>query len=279
MWFFIFLTFISDVSSNPDCLYIQKISGGKKTSLDHYPFMVSIKNVEQPKEEHWCSGTIINRLWVMTAAHCICPVDDCLDPEDLLVFAGVEDLLKGGNVKGHRVGQIKFGYNNSFTKNKEQHKNDLALLKLEEGLNYTSFIQPIKLPLNNFVLNASRCTTVGWGKGYTKMEAVELEVIPNRDCEESGIIPFHIPESQYCTVKENKSVDSGAPLLCNGVQVGIAARGVVCVKPNSALIWTKVVQYLAWIEDTSKGDIVVGNWVTFWVLIGFLYIETEIKII
>lgn len=50
------------------------IVGGVEASPHAYPFLVSIHwvlNWPSPSSSHTCGGSLINRLWVLTAAHCL----------------------------------------------------------------------------------------------------------------------------------------------------------------------------------------------------------------
>ena len=61
-----------------------KIVGGDTVDLSEYPYMVSLRNLGLGLS-HFCGGTIINELWILTAAHCI----DALLPIMYDVVAGM----------------------------------------------------------------------------------------------------------------------------------------------------------------------------------------------
>ncbi|GJQ88713.1 hypothetical protein Trydic_g14220, partial [Trypoxylus dichotomus] len=67
-----------------------RILGGKVVSAWAYPFMVSLRWYPN---EHFCGGTIVNNLWVLTAAHCM------VRESSATVFAvvGTNALSFGGN--------------------------------------------------------------------------------------------------------------------------------------------------------------------------------------
>ena len=47
-----------------------RIRGGEKTTIHHFPWTVSLRGFFYTGQ-FICSGTIISRQWVVTAAHCI----------------------------------------------------------------------------------------------------------------------------------------------------------------------------------------------------------------
>ncbi len=65
------------------CLGGDRIVGGEDASLEDYPWQVSLRNVVLGLS-HFCGGSIIDDVWVLTAAHCV----DGLGPIFVQVVAG-----------------------------------------------------------------------------------------------------------------------------------------------------------------------------------------------
>lgn len=54
-----------------------KIIGGSDASIEEFPWQVSLQRITLgslipvPEWKHLCGGSIINRFWILTAAHCV----------------------------------------------------------------------------------------------------------------------------------------------------------------------------------------------------------------
>lgn len=156
--------------------------------------------------------------------------------------------------------------------------NDIALVKLTRDAQLNEFIKPICLPEGNE--NYQRAIATGWGrvkyagKNSKTLLKVTLDIFDHNECS-SKFLPFgatrELPEgilnnSQICAGSYNESRDtcqgdSGGPLqiyhsdiFCSYTQIGVTSFGKGCGTVNFPGIYTRVSEYIDWIEGIVWPD-------------------------
>merc|ERR1711874_967264 len=110
---------------------IGRIVGGEEAADGEFPWQVALRPFGAIGSTHFCGGSIIDKDWILTAAHC------CAGqiPATMHVVAG-----------GIKLNNFE---NEEETRNLDHiisHPNYACLLKLKESLEWTDFVKPIALP-------------------------------------------------------------------------------------------------------------------------------------
>lgn len=213
----------------------------------------------------YCSGSLIHPRVVLTAGQCVLRGDK----QDLKIRAGLWDRQANNDRLPYQERTVK---KTIVHPGMGIHRNDVALIILDEPFTLTSHIQTICLPPSNHAFaNGTTCYATGWGRtsimgGLSqKMKRITLTTVDTDTCEKETYWKMH--NSVLCAVGHNGndtcSGDSGAPLVCRVNsdsaselyhQIGITSFGAACFAgvPGG---YTNVAYGRDWIDEhmTSNG--------------------------
>ncbi|XP_049288967.1 trypsin-2-like [Anopheles funestus] len=102
------------------------------------------------------------------------------------------------------------------------------------------------------------CTIVGWGMTKNtgdreQLRMVKLPLVARSECNSSYFERETITQRMLCAGypgggQDACEGDSGGPLLCRGIQVGITSWGVGCAKPNRYGVYSNIANQRDWIR-------------------------------
>ncbi|EAW64785.1 hCG2041452 [Homo sapiens] len=236
---------------------VSRMIGGLPAPNKKWPWQVSL----QTSNIHHCGGSLIDRRWVLTAAHCV--FRGCGWEGGRWLLAGIGRWDQAWK----HLEDIIFPSNFDFA----TLTSDIALALLAYSVNYSSHIQPACLPEKLFEVEAgTECWVTGWGQVSESvsgpmplvLQETELNIMRHEKCCEM-LKNKNISKSKMVTRgtvcgyndqgKDACQGDSGGPLVCelNGtwVQVGIVSWGIGCGRKGYPGVYTEVSFYKKWIID------------------------------
>ncbi len=231
-----------------------------------YPWQAKY-TIKTPGGAFSCGGSLIAPQWILTAAHCL--IRERLGragyvrPADLAVDLG--SLNHAQLTYPYRVKQII----THPQYNEQTLRHDIALLQLTKPV---ADIESISLPDKDTLWDKQinhRLKVSGWGKtnnlaeyGANRLNITDLAVVDPKHCQQRY---RNFADQQLCVGelaggKDSCNGDSGGPLFRgtygNAVQYGVVSYGgKQCAKTGEPAVYTRVADYLDWIQSQIGGDV------------------------
>ncbi|XP_053123737.1 trypsin-like isoform X1 [Hemicordylus capensis] len=228
----------------------ERIRGGKPCSPHSQPWQAALFTGFRLR----CGGTLINKSWVLSAAHCKAtfPFFVRLGEHNLRRLDWSEQLKLTSKVIVHP------DYN-PVTKN-----NDIMLIKLLLPACLNSKVQTLELP-THCPVPGNRCVVSGWGTTSSPqvnfpdvLHCANITIVNPDVCQ--SIYPRYFNENMVCAGQmeggtDSCQGDSGGPLVCNGKLQGIVSWGYeICAQPNKPGVYVNVCKYVDWIRETIRNN-------------------------
>ncbi|XP_053332877.1 coagulation factor VIIi [Clarias gariepinus] len=244
--------------------------GGNQCQKGHCPWQVLLKYFG---DSH-CGGVLVDANWILTAAHCI----DNINIHYLQVIAGDHNIdVVEGTEQTFSVSHVIT--HESYDTAPED--SDLALVRLSEPATFTNYTIPICLPTLEFAkmeLDAIRFHIIsGWGRrteggnifttqvSKPKSPVLRMLAVPFlNDAECSVKSGVNITDNMFCAgyfdgSQQSCRGDDGSPLITQYKDThfltGIASWGKGCEHPGFYAIYTKVANFLDWIQKGMAAPI------------------------
>ncbi|XP_056142014.1 complement C1s subcomponent [Lampris incognitus] len=262
---------VCGVTSN-DILTTGRILGGRAAKLGEIPWQLFVR---EPRRG---GASLINDQWAVTAAHVV----DDVEETTVALYGGLADALtvvdKPSDVQVMDVHKIIVHpkYEKFTGSVQTNYDNDIALIRMASRVKLGPNLIPICLPEANEGLQENQVGTVsGWGtteraEASRWLRHADISVYSRRQCQDT---PIHkgkhlaFTENMFCAGMQGRdscSKDSGGPFvlpsLGNGNKNGMGPyrlRGIVswgppCEEKQFKGYYTKVENYLDWIQETME---------------------------
>ncbi|XP_047499104.1 transmembrane protease serine 9-like [Penaeus chinensis] len=229
-----------------------RIVGGAETEVGEYPWQVGLYTTRL--QTPYCGGSLVNNLYVVTAADC---VDDVADFQIIL---GEHDYTKVSRVYVRTPDQVSIHPNyNALTKD-----NNIAVVRLSSPINLNADIpvKPVCLPDPSADFSGRTAVATGWGlmaEGGLEspvLREVELTVLSEADCPagSSSTLCAGEPEGGKGTCNG----DFGGPLVVDVdgqyVLAGVTSHGTGCARAGQPGVFTDVTSFLDWMLPIIESD-------------------------
>ncbi|XP_066584562.1 chymotrypsin-2-like [Prorops nasuta] len=222
-----------------------------------FPFQISLQ--DKQTYFHFCGGTVINKKFALTAAHCV----NDKKASDVLIIAGV--LNKQSFVYSREIYQ--FIVHEEFNRD-GQWGNDIAIIELDTYFEITPRIGDVRLPSKNDTFELKDTYVLsGWGtiRGHPQindmLQRTELVLTEQGYCRQMyDELKINVSDTNICALDPESAKaacygDDGGPLTRNGTLVGVLLFAVGCIETKYPILFTSVLPYLDWIKNNTYCNI------------------------
>ncbi|XP_053958187.1 trypsin-1 [Anastrepha ludens] len=235
---------------------VNRIVGGTQVRHNKYPWTAQLLRGRW-HARLFCGGSLINDRYVLTAAHCV-------QNNRNGITVRLLQLDRSSSDPGITRKVIQTIVHPQYDQTKII--NDIALLKLDSPIQFTSNIRPVCLPNLNHNFNNKDAVVAGWGLikegGVTSnyLQETTVPIISNQQCRQTRY-KNKITDVMLCAGlvqtggKDACQGDSGGPLIVNEGRfklAGVVSFGFGCAQANAPGVYTRVSKFVDWIQTNTR---------------------------
>ncbi|XP_014482343.1 PREDICTED: trypsin-7-like [Dinoponera quadriceps] len=228
-----------------------RISGGKSTTINEYPYQVSIHY----QNKLLCGGSIISDQWVLTAAHCVygrifkffkIRLGSSYQEKDGIEFMNITTIY----------------FHEMYDEDTNDY--DVALIKLPTPLKFGPLVKSVTLAKSSTIVKPDyKAVVTGWGETSAAgaiskvLQVLTVPIIDQEVCKKIYaryriVTPTMVCAGYTTDGKDTCHGDSGGPLVYNGVQIGIVSWGPQCGSVGFPGVYTRVSAIRSWITKRTN---------------------------
>jgi len=249
-----------------------RVVGGHNASFGSHPWQAMLFVRKSKRFFLPCGGALINEQWLLTAAHCVYSKS----AKNFKVRLGDWNARAKIEPLEHEDFDIELiKVNQDF--HPKNFNNDIALIKLDRPVTFKKHIQPVCLPDKDELLHDKTGYVTGWGRTMFKKSArpsilqqAEMKVISAEFCQlmfnGQGRKETIYNDTMFCAGTAKGGIDScqgdsGGPFVVplnddssnqRYQLAGIVSWGIGCAKTGLPGVYTKVSNYIDWIEESMQ---------------------------
>lgn len=233
-----------------------RIYNGKAAKPGEFPYMAVVEYTSPSNETSICGGSIMSRMWILTAAHCI------ETAQKITVILGVTNVADDNEVgRVVRSGQSWYMHHNYRN---TSLRFDIALIRMDAPVPFSEFINPVKLYEKERTMFVE-AVVPGFGKTNTAGALSEhLQWAPMTTTDPSCFKHLNISDNlinrkaYLCAIGDSNSSpcdnDNGSPLVTEkGYQIALVSKQVQfdCHR-GELVLFTKIRHYMSWMRRTIR---------------------------